>query len=99
MHSAFSSGRSMLLAMLLVAWPGLLSAAPAPAAAAPIPLELNKLAPLPGSAAGCRAYFVITNPDAETSSELQLDLGLFGKDGIIAGRVTRGIGPVPGDKT
>lgn len=99
MHSAFSSPRWMLLAGLLMAWPGLLSAAPAPAAAGPIPLELNKLAPLPGSAAGCRAYFVITNPGSEAISELQVDLVLFGKDGIISGRVTLGLGPVPGNKT
>ncbi len=64
----------------------------------PLSLELNKLAPLEGGT-GCRAYFVIANPGTDTISELQLDLVLFGTDGIITGRVAVEVGPLPADKT
>ncbi len=99
MRTPFSAWRLLLIVGVLAAGPGLLRAAPAPAAAAPIPLQLNKLAPLPGPAAGCRAYFVVSNPGSEAISTLDLDLILFGTDGIISGRVTLGIGPLPAGKT
>jgi hypothetical protein len=43
-----------------------LGGAAAARADAPLPLELNKLEPLTQGEAGCRVYFVVTNPDAET---------------------------------
>ncbi len=100
MRSAFFPGLSFFFAALV--GPGcVLAAAPAappPPAGPPISLELNKLAPLDG-ATGCRAYFVIANPGGEAVPELQLDLVLFGTDGIIARRVAVEVGPLPADKT
>lgn len=88
--------RRLLLAGLLVMGGALAQAAPA---TPPIPLQLNKLAPLPGPNAGCRAYFVVSNPDRDSISSLELDLVLFGTDGVISGRVTLGLGPLPAGKT
>ncbi len=96
-----------MLALLLATLPG---APPAWAdAPAPIPLELNKLEPLPvpaappgGAAAatgGCRAYMVVTNPDPEPISQLRLDLILFGKDGVILRRIALDLGPLAPRKT
>ena len=76
---------------------------------APIPLELNKLEPLPAPAAapsgegatsgGCRAYMVVTNPDPEPIEQLRLDLILFGKDGVILRRIALDLGPLAPHKT
>lgn len=55
-----------------------------------IGLELNKLEPLPaaaGGSAGCRAWLVASNPAGEPLEGLQLDLVLFGTDGVIARRL------------
>ena len=75
-------------------------------APAPIPLELNKLEPLPGppsggapASGGCRAYMVVTNPDAEPIEQLRLDLILFGKDGVILRRIALDLGPLAPRKT
>jgi len=75
----------------------------------PIPVELNKLEPLPvtgGSpggaqspSPGCRIYFVVTNPDPGPISQLDLDLVLFSTDGIVSRRVTVNLGPLTGHKT
>jgi hypothetical protein len=65
----------------------------------PIQLELNKLEPLAQSGPGCRVYFVVTNPDSETIEQLNLDLIVFGTDGIIARRLAFDLGPLPGKKT
>lgn len=71
------------------------------AADTPLPIELNKLEPLPSAGttpAGCRVYFVVTNDDADTLTQLRLDLVLFGIDGVIARRVALDLGPLPAKK-
>ena len=76
--------------------------APARAAETPLPIELNKLEPLPAAAttpAGCRVYFVVNNNDADALTQLRLDLILFATDGVIARRVALDLGPLPGKKT
>lgn len=98
MHTVFSACRLFLLTGVLIAGSALSQAARA-VGAPPITLQLNKLAPLPGADAGCRAYFVVANPGSEAISTLDLDLVMFGTDGIISGRVTLGIGPLPAGKT
>ncbi|HUC19153.1 MAG TPA: Tat pathway signal protein [Acetobacteraceae bacterium] len=67
-------------------------------AGTPISLELNKLTPLE-QGPGCRAYFVVGNPGPEPIPELQLDLILFGTDGIISRRLAVELGPLPAQKT
>jgi hypothetical protein len=75
------------------------AAAPAMASAGtPISLELNKLTPL-DQGPGCRAYFVVGNPGSEPIPELQLDLILFGTDGIISRRLAVELGPLAARKT
>ena len=72
------------------------------AGGAPIPVELNKLEPLPaagGAPAGCRIYIVVGNPDPDPIAQLRLDLILFGSDGVIARRVALDLGPLPPRKT
>lgn len=88
-------------AALMAVSPVARAADPAPATG-PIPIELNKLEPLPAAAnapAGCRVYFVINNNEPETLSQLRLDLILFGTDGVIARRVALDLGPLPAKKT
>lgn len=82
-----------LLCLLATPW----QTAHAEAAAAPIPLELNKLEPLPGP--GCRFYMVVNNPDADPIAQLRLDLMLFGTDGVIAKRIALDLGPLAAKKT
>ena len=80
----------------------LVAAAPARAADTPLPIELNKLEPLPVAGttpAGCRVYFVVNNNDADALTQLRLDLILFATDGVIARRVALDLGPLPGKKT
>lgn len=92
---------TIMAAALIAASPMARAADPTPAAA-PIPIELNKLEPLPAAAnapAGCRVYFVINNNEPETLSQLRLDLILFGTDGVIARRVALDLGPLPAKKT
>lgn len=72
--------------------------APAPGAA-PIPVELNKLEPLPAPGQGCRIYLVASNPDPEPIAQLRLDLVLFGTDGVIARRVALDLAPLGARKT
>lgn len=67
--------------------------------AAPVPLELNKLEPTGPNHATCRVYFVVTNPEAEPATQFQLDLILFGKDGVIARRIALELAPLPPHKT
>ncbi|MGC8525023.1 MAG: Tat pathway signal protein [Acidibrevibacterium sp.] len=76
-----------------------LGGAAAARADAPLPLELNKLEPLTQGEAGCRVYFVVTNPDAETVGQLRLDLILFGTDGVILRRIALDLGPLAAKKT
>lgn len=68
-------------------------------AAAALPLELNKLEPISEGPAGCRVYFVVTNPDAEVINPLRLDVILFGADGVILRRIAVDLGPLPARKT
>ena len=92
MGSSWSSRATGLAAALLLA--------SGPAwAASPIPLELNKLEPIPGPPPGCRAYVVAQNPDADPLEQLRLDLVLFGTDGVIARRIALDIGPLGAGKT
>ncbi len=96
-----------MLALLCAALPGAPPAWADPPV--PIPLELNKLEPLPppaaapgggaAASAGCRAYMVVTNPDPEPISQLRLDLILFGKDGVILRRIALDLGPLAARKT
>ena len=72
---------------------------PAAAPAAPaIPLELNKLEQLP-QGAGCRVYFVTSNPDIHAIDQLRLDVILFGADGVISRRLAFDLGPLAPKKT
>jgi hypothetical protein len=86
--------------LLLAALPALAQTPlePKPAAAAPaavpIPLELNKLEPLTAGSPGCRAYFVVSNPDTTPIEQLRVDLILFGTDGVIARRLAFDLGPL-----
>ena len=84
----------------IVGLAGALSLLASPAwAAAPLPLELNKLEPIPGAQPGCRAYVVAQNPDADPLEQLRLDLVLFGTDGVIARRIALDVGPLGAGKT
>ncbi len=77
-----------------------MAAAAGPAwAAAPIPMELNKLEPIAGAPAGCRAYLVAQNPDADPFEQLRLDLVLFGTDGVIERRIALDVAPLGAGKT
>jgi hypothetical protein len=82
---------ALIVPPLLVAWPAFAEAPPAPA---PIPLELNKLEPLTTGGPGCRAYFVVSNPDTTPIEQLRIDLILFGTDGVIARRLAFDLGPL-----
>ena len=66
--------------------------------APPLTLELNKLEPMAATtsaAAGCRAYLVANDPEGGPKFDaLQLDLVMFGSDGVIARRIGLDIGPV-----
>lgn len=108
-RSAFVPLRWFLFVLLVGPCGALAAAAPAPgqisgqtsgpaSQPAPISLELNKLAPV-ADGNGCRIYFVIANPGKQAVTELQLDLVLFGTDGIISRRVAVEVGPLPADKT
>ena len=68
-------------------------------AAAPMPLELNKLEPIAGTPAGCRAYIVAQNPDPDPFEQLRLDLVVFGTDGVIERRIALDIAPLGPGKT
>ena len=92
----------MLRLGLIAAALMLAEASCARAAETPLPIELNKLEPLPATGtapAGCRVYFVINNNDPDTLTQLRLDLVMFGTDGVIARRVALDLGPLPGKKT
>ena len=101
----------MLRLGLIAAALMLADASCARAADTPLPIELNKLETLPAAAptataaptaaapAGGRGYFVINNNDADTLTQLRLDLVMFGTDGVIARRVALDLGPLPGKKT
>ena len=95
----------LLLSLVATPWHSTHAQAPVPAR---IVVELNKLEPLPASAAapgspvsgpGCRAYIVASNPDAEPVTQLRLDLVLFGTDGVITRRVAFDLGPLVPRKT
>ncbi|PHK96645.1 Tat pathway signal protein [Pseudoroseomonas rhizosphaerae] len=65
-----------------------------------IGLELNRLEPRQnGNANGCRVWLVLRNPGAEPVDPLRLDLLIFGKDGVIAQRLSLDVGPLPREKT
>ena len=76
----------------------MLGLAPSPAAAQEpgISLELNKLEPADGA---CRAYLVTANRTQSAFASLNLDLVLFGPDGVIAKRLAVETAPLPADKT
>lgn len=92
-------GKAAVLAAALTvaAAPSVSSGAPAPVPAPPITLELNKLEPL--GQGGCRAYVVVANPDARAIQRFNVDLVLFGGDGIIARRIGLDLAPLPARKT
>jgi hypothetical protein len=88
-----------LLPRLLVAASLLLPSLARAADAPEMTLELNKLEPVPataaGGTAGCRAYLVASNPEGGPKLDaLRLDLVLFGADGVIARRIALDVGPV-----
>ncbi len=87
------------LAALALLLPGMAHADEEPA----LTIELNKLEPVPaaaGTAAGCRAYLVASNPAGGPRVEvLRLDLVLFGTDGVILRRIALDVGPVPPGRT
>jgi hypothetical protein len=102
------SFRLLAAAALLLAagagWAGVARADDAPSAAPvpappPLPVELNKLEPLPGNPPGCRVYFLVSNPDAQAFDQLRLDLILFANDGVIARRIALDLAPLPPKKT
>lgn len=76
---------------------------------AQIPVELNKLEPLPAPAAapgaadapgpGCRVYIVVTNPDPEPIAQLRLDLMLFSTEGVVGRRIALDLAPLAPHKT
>jgi hypothetical protein len=96
-----------LLCLLATPWHS--AAAQQPAATAPIRVELNKLEPLPATAAtpgsdapsgpGCRVYVVVGNPDPEPINQLRLDLILFGTDDVIARRIAFDLAPLGAKRT
>jgi len=110
-RSQRSRGRAgrLAAALALLAAVGLGTSPAWADAAAPIPLELNKLEPLPApaaapagggaAAAGCRAYLVVTNPDAAPIEQLRLDVILFGTDGVILRRLALDLSPLAPHKT
>ncbi|MFC4166240.1 Tat pathway signal protein [Teichococcus aestuarii] len=69
-------------------------------AAERIGLELNRLEPRQNAGAnGCRVWLVLRNPGAEPVDPLRLDLLIFGKDGVVAQRLSLDVGPLPREKT
>jgi len=87
------------VAMTLSAFPVFAQTPPGPPSPGAIPLELNKLEPLTSGGPGCRAYFVVANPDAAPIEQLRIDLILFGTDGVIARRLAFDLGPLGPKKT
>ena len=88
------------------AWPGAallaLALAAPPALAEPVlPLELNRLEPVPGAAEGCRIWMVLANDaaGADPVASLRLDLVVFATDGQIARRAAVELGPVGAGRT
>jgi len=73
-----------------------LAASPAAAQEPGIGLELNKLEPADRA---CRAYLVTENRTARAFTSLNLDLVMFGPDGVIARRLAVETAPLPADKT
>jgi hypothetical protein len=96
--AAMAVGVAMALATAALVAPAMADEAPA-AAAAPLPLELNKLEPLTAPAAGCRVYFLVSNPDSEPFTTFVLDVILFAKDGVIARRIGFDLAPLASKKT
>lgn len=65
-----------------------------------IGVELNRLEPRQNAnASGCRVWLVLRNPGAEPVDPLRLDLLIFGRDGVIAQRLSLDVGPLPREKT
>lgn len=79
---------TMILACLL--------GAPAGAAAGGTRIELNRLEPHAG---GCRVHLVLANEGPEAYSAYQLDLVIFGSDGVIARRLALDTAPLRAHKT
>jgi hypothetical protein len=69
----------------------------ATAAEAPLRVELNRLEPRDGGT--CRVWLVLNNGGGEAVDPLRLDLVLFGRDGVVARRVTVDVGPLPAGRT
>lgn len=84
------------LALVGLATLGVVSAPAARAAEgdATIALELNKLEPVTGA---CRVYLTVRNGGGAYEA-LGLDLVLFGRDGVIARRLSAEIGPLRAGK-
>ena len=59
-------------------------------------LELNRLEPLAGA---CGMHLVLENATPAVHADLQLDLVVFGPDGVVARRVTLDASPVRAHKT
>jgi hypothetical protein len=108
MHNGWrSTAAAAVLCLLPAGWQD--AHAQQAKAGAPIPIELNRLEPLPASGAsssateaagpGCRVYIVVTNPEAEPISQLRLDLMLFNAEGIVSRRVALDLGPLAPHKT
>lgn len=66
------------------------------ASAQEIKLELNKLEPQPNA---CRAYLVFDNSAGPAVEDLQLDLILFDREGVIARRLAVDTAPLRAAKT
>jgi hypothetical protein len=96
-----------LPALALTVFALLAALAPAGAAAEPVlPLELNRLEPVPvqnqpGASEGCRIWMVLANdaPEAAAIASLRLDLVVFGADGQIARRAAVELAPVGAGRT
>ena len=65
-------------------------------ASEPITVELNRLQDL---APGCRMHLVIANPGDRRLDTFQLDLVLFGPDGVVVRRVALDASPLRAHKT
>lgn len=68
----------------------------APAAAAGLAIELNKTESRNG---GCLASFVIRNGLGHTLDRFSMDVIIFDRDGVIAGRSLLDLAPLPDAKT
>lgn len=94
----FPAYRPIVASGLVLGLCALAGAAPAQQAGPPIAVELNKLEkpePRPGASGGdCRVYVVLDNKSQNSYDSLQLDLVLFGTDGVIGRRLAVEMAPL-----